>query len=46
MSDEKRVEIKKWSPVALWGWDVQIEMCAICKNHIQELCMRAHRNLD
>jgi RING-box protein 1 len=34
----KRVEIKKWSAVALWAWDIVVDNCAICRNHIMDLC--------
>ncbi|XVE70718.1 hypothetical protein DITRI_Ditri10aG0093100 [Diplodiscus trichospermus] len=36
----KRFEIKKWSAVALWAWDIVVDNCAICRNHIMDLsCM-------
>jgi cytidine deaminase len=34
----KRFEVKKWNAVALWAWDIQVESCAICRNHIMDLC--------
>ena len=42
MEEEKEkniFEVKKWTAVALWGWNVSVENCAICKNHIAELCI-------
>ncbi|OMO91793.1 Zinc finger, RING/FYVE/PHD-type [Corchorus olitorius] len=33
----KRFEIKKWSAVALWAWDIVVDNCAICRNHIMDL---------
>merc|ERR1711982_122972 len=36
---EKRFEIKKWSAVALWAWDIVVDNCAICRNHIMDLCI-------
>lgn len=27
-------EVKKWSAVALWAWDIQVDKCAICRNQI------------
>ena len=45
----KRFEVKKWNAVALWSWDIDIENCAICRNHIMELCTYAHtgpRNIN
>ena len=45
---EKRFEIKKWNAVALWAWgkftrglirtDIHVDNCAICRNHIMDLC--------
>merc|ERR1712072_801351 len=38
-SGEPRFEIKKWSAVALWAWDIVVDNCAICRNHIMDLCI-------
>ena len=24
--------------VALWAWDIVVDNCAICRNHIMDLC--------
>lgn len=37
--ERKRFEVKKWSAVALWAWDIVVDNCAICRNHIMDLCM-------
>ena len=29
-------EVKKWNAVALWGWDIQVDNCAICRNSLME----------
>ena len=34
----KRFEVKKWNAVALWAWDIVVDNCAICRNHIMDLC--------
>eukprot|EP00920_Eleutheroschizon_duboscqi_P004370 GHVT01010077.1.p3 GENE.GHVT01010077.1~~GHVT01010077.1.p3 ORF type:complete len:106 (+),score=42.28 GHVT01010077.1:1255-1572(+) len=34
-----RFEVKKWSAVALWSWDIVVDNCAICRNHIMDLCI-------
>ena len=39
-------EIKKWNAVALWSWDIQVDTCAICRNHIQDLCIECQGNQD
>ena len=40
----KRFEIKKWNAVALWSWDIQVDTCAICRNHIMDLCIECQAN--
>eukprot|EP00917_Polyrhabdina_sp_WS-2016_P031932 GHVP01068172.1.p1 GENE.GHVP01068172.1~~GHVP01068172.1.p1 ORF type:complete len:108 (+),score=14.18 GHVP01068172.1:103-426(+) len=35
----KKFEVKKWCAVALWSWDITVEFCAICKNHIMDPCL-------
>ena len=39
-----RFEIKKWNAVALWSWDIQVDNCAICRNHIMDLCIECQAN--
>ncbi|CAG7920046.1 unnamed protein product [Penicillium olsonii] len=36
--DKKKFEVKKWNAVALWAWDIVVDNCAICRNHIMDLC--------
>ncbi|KAI4720698.1 hypothetical protein E4T48_03083 [Aureobasidium sp. EXF-10727] len=36
-SGKKRFEVKKWNAVALWAWDIVVDNCAICRNHIMDL---------
>lgn len=33
------LELKKWNAVALWSWDIRVDYCAICRNHIMHLCI-------
>ena len=40
----QRFTVKKWSAVALWAWDVQVDTCAICKNHIMDQCIECQAN--
>ncbi|CCW71849.1 unnamed protein product [Phytomonas sp. Hart1] len=35
----KRFELKRWDAVALWSWKIPVDTCAICRNHIMELCI-------
>uniref|UniRef100_A0AAZ3SUQ7 Zinc finger RING-H2-type domain-containing protein n=1 Tax=Oncorhynchus tshawytscha TaxID=74940 RepID=A0AAZ3SUQ7_ONCTS len=37
-ASKKRFEVKKWNAVALWAWDIVVDNCAICRNHIMDLC--------
>merc|ERR1711981_1214263 len=34
-----RFEVKKWNAVALWSWDIVVDNCAICRNHIMDPCI-------
>ncbi|VDO02340.1 unnamed protein product [Rodentolepis nana] len=43
-STSKRFEIKKWNAVALWAWDIVVDNCAICRNHIMDLCIECQAN--
>ncbi|KAK0600354.1 hypothetical protein LWI29_014079 [Acer saccharum] len=40
----KRFEIKKWSAVAPWAWDIVVDNCAICRNHIMDICIECQAN--
>ncbi|KAL5373926.1 RING-box protein 1A [Paraphaeosphaeria sporulosa] len=42
--DKKRFEVKKWNAVALWAWDIVVDNCAICRNHIMDLCIECQAN--
>jgi hypothetical protein len=33
--------ILQWNAVALWAWDIVVDNCAICRNHIMDLCKNA-----
>lgn len=44
VSGKKRFEVKKWSAVALWAWDIVVDNCAICRNHIMDLCIECQAN--
>ncbi|KAG4924417.1 hypothetical protein JHK87_049957 [Glycine soja] len=36
----KRFKIKKWNVVSLWAWNIVMDNCAICRNHIMDLYKR------
>ncbi|ODQ54267.1 e3 ubiquitin-protein ligase RBX1-like protein [Saitoella complicata NRRL Y-17804] len=41
---KKRFEVKKRQCVALWGWDLVVDNCAICRNHTMDLCIECQAN--
>ncbi|XP_061434918.1 RING-box protein 1-like [Lethenteron reissneri] len=41
---KKRFEVKEWNAVALWPWDIAVDNCAICRNHIKDLCIECQAN--
>merc|ERR1711920_657682 len=41
---QDRFEVKKWNAVALWSWDIVVDNCAICRNHIMDLCIECQAN--
>ncbi|KAI9225279.1 MAG: hypothetical protein DHS80DRAFT_26336 [Piptocephalis tieghemiana] len=43
-STKKRFEVKKWNAVALWAWDIAVDNCAICRNHIMDPCIECQAN--
>ena len=44
VQEKKRFEVKKWNAVALWAWDIVVDNCAICRNHIMDLCIECQAN--
>ncbi|KAL2887187.1 E3 ubiquitin-protein ligase RBX1 [Ceratocystis lukuohia] len=36
-NEKKNFEVKKLHAVALWAWDIVVDNCAICRNHIMDL---------
>ncbi|KAG7664754.1 HRT1 [[Candida] subhashii] len=43
-TSKQKFEVKKWTAVAFWSWDIQIENCAICRNHLMEPCIECQPN--
>ncbi|CAO1613567.1 unnamed protein product [Parajaminaea phylloscopi] len=39
-----RFQVKKWNAVCLWSWDIVVDNCAICRNHIMDLCIECQAN--
>jgi RING-box protein 1 len=44
VAERKKFEVKKWNAVALWAWDIVVDNCAICRNHIMDLCIECQAN--
>ena len=46
MSDLNKIdiEIKKLNIVGVWGWDIKIDNCAICRNNIIDSCIECQAN--
>lgn len=44
VGQRKRFEVKKWNAVTLWAWDIVVDNCAICRNHIMDLCIECQAN--
>ncbi|CAB1341875.1 unnamed protein product [Coregonus sp. 'balchen'] len=40
----KPLKNPKWNAVALWAWDIVVDNCAICRNHIMDLCIECQAN--
>jgi len=41
-----RFEVIKWNSAATWSWDIPTESCAICRNHIMDLCIECQINQE
>ncbi|KAH6567014.1 hypothetical protein BASA50_007552 [Batrachochytrium salamandrivorans] len=41
---KKRFEVKKWNAVTMWAWDIVVDNCAICRNHIMDFCIECQAN--
>ncbi|XP_056697891.1 RING-box protein 1b-like [Spinacia oleracea] len=42
----KRFQINKMERLfnSLWAWDIEVDNCAICRNHIMDLCIESQAN--
>lgn len=43
LSDDLWQWFIKWNAVALWAWDIVVDNCAICRNHIMDLCASSNQ---
>lgn len=37
--DFRRFGVRKWTAIALWSYDISVDNCAICRNHIMDKCI-------
>lgn len=37
--NQARFKVKKWTAVAMWAYDISVDNCAICRNHIMDKCI-------
>lgn len=45
MNDENvEIEILHWDLVATWSFDLRVETCTICRNHIMDLCIECQND--
>lgn len=35
----ERFRVRKWTAIALWSYDISVDNCAICRNHIMDKCI-------
>eukprot|EP01013_Petalomonas_cantuscygni_P025301 TRINITY_DN4720_c0_g1_i1.p1 TRINITY_DN4720_c0_g1~~TRINITY_DN4720_c0_g1_i1.p1 ORF type:complete len:138 (+),score=5.29 TRINITY_DN4720_c0_g1_i1:210-623(+) len=42
--DPEPFKIRRWNAVALWTWDMVVDTCAICRNHIMDPCLECQSN--
>ncbi|EFX72542.1 hypothetical protein DAPPUDRAFT_326083 [Daphnia pulex] len=43
---EKMFSLKRWNAVAMWSWDVECEICAICRVQVMEMIWFSHFQLN
>lgn len=39
MERKPLIKLKRVMAVALWSYDTKVETCAICRNHIMDICI-------
>jgi RING-box protein 1 len=42
--EKKHFDVKKWEAVAMWAWDIVVDNCAICRNHLMDPCIECQAN--
>ena len=44
IASSDRFVVKSYNAVAFWAWNIQVDNCAICRNHIMDLCIECQAN--
>lgn len=39
MNNKPKIKLIKFMPVCLWSLNTKMENCAICRNHIYDMCI-------
>ncbi|OQS55018.1 pip1 [Ecytonucleospora hepatopenaei] len=42
--NKTKIEILDWDLVATWSFDLKVETCTICRNHIMDLCIECQND--
>ncbi|XP_053964158.1 RING-box protein 2-like [Anastrepha ludens] len=40
---DKMFTLKKWNAVAMWSWDVECDICAICRVQVMDMTQTEYR---
>ncbi|MCP9257787.1 Acyl-coenzyme A oxidase [Dirofilaria immitis] len=40
VTEQRPFVLKKWNALAMWSWDVECDICAICRVQIMDACLR------
>ncbi|GMR52693.1 hypothetical protein PMAYCL1PPCAC_22888 [Pristionchus mayeri] len=44
--EKKFFELKKFTGMATWSWDIATDICAICRNYIPDPCIECQASSD
>ncbi|XP_022224271.1 RING-box protein 1-like [Drosophila obscura] len=39
-------QVKKWRATAIWAWDIAVDLCAICRNQMNDVCIECQASED
>lgn len=37
--NHRRFRVHRWTAIAMWSYDIAVDNCAICRNHIMDKCI-------